>query len=328
MLTETNTPLQQETQRRVHAVKVAIAVSFAVCIVEIGLGLLRGLESLLAEGVHTFLDGVDSIIVLAAVWMAARPADRSHQYGHGKFEALGATIEGSFIVAAAIGIAYRAVGRLIRGELPPPIPLYVCVAMTAAAVLYWFVSLYLMRVARQTKSPAILAEALHLRTHIYITAGVAGGLLIGALGDWPMADTLLAIGIALCLIGISWHIFREVFRQFTDEALPDEEIEQIGSMVNEFAPRFVEVHGLRTRQSGAERHIEMHLVVVPQTTVAQAHELSHEIEAAITTTWPTSRITVHIEPFNTDNADQADWFRNQPKVRTNDDSPDEREFIH
>ena len=328
MSAETVTPQQHETQRRLHAVKVAIGVSFAVCIVEISLGWLRGLESLLAEGVHTFLDGVDSIIILAAVWMAARPADRSHQFGHGKFEALGATIEGSFIVAAAIGIAYRAIGRLVRGELPPPIPIYVCVAMGAAAVLYWFVSLYLMRVARETKSPAILAEALHLRTHIYITAGVGGGLLIGALGEWPMADTLLALGISLCLIGISWHIFREVFKQFTDEALPPEEIEQIGAIINEFAPRFVEVHGLRTRQSGAERHIEMHLVVVPQTTVAQAHDLSHEIEAAITKTWPTSRITVHIEPFNTAHTGKADWFKNQPKVRTNDDSPDEREFIH
>lgn len=328
MSAETVTPQQHETQRRLHAVKVAIGVSFAVCIVEITLGWLQGLESLLAEGAHTFLDGVDSIIILGAVWMAARPPDRSHQFGHGKFEALGAAIEGSFIVAAAIGIAYRAIGRLIRGELPPPIPIYVCVAMGAAAILYWFVSLYLMRVARQTKSPAILAEALHLRTHIYITAGVGGGLLIGAVGDWPLADTLLALGISLCLFGISWHIFRVVFKQFTDEALTAEEIEQIGSIINQFASRFVEVHGLRTRQSGAEQHIEMHLVVVPQTTVAQAHGLSHEIEAAITKAWPTSRIIVHIEPYNTDHTNQADWFKNQPKVRTNDDSPDEREFIH
>jgi len=328
MPAETISPEQQETQRRFRAVRVAIGVSFAVCIVEIGLGWMQGLESLLAEGVHTLLDGVDSIIVLAAVWMAARPADRSHQFGHGKFEALGATIEGSFIVAAAVGIAYRAVGRLVRGELPPAIPVYVCVAMGAAAILYWFVSLYLMRVARETKSPAILAEALHLRTHIYITAGVGVGLLIGALGDWPLADTLLALGISVCLIGIAWHIFREVFKQFLDEALPAGEIDQIGAIITEFAPRFVEVHGLRTRQSGAERHVEMHLVVVPQTTVAQAHELSHEIEAAITKAWPTSRITVHVEPYNTEHDEKTDWFKNQPKVRTNDDSPDEREFIH
>jgi len=321
-------PQQRETQRRVHAVKIAIAASFAVCVIETSLGLLRGLESLLAEGIHTFLDGIDSIIVLAAVWIASRPADRSHPFGHGKFEALGAAVEGSFIVAAAVGIAYHAAGRLIRGELPEPIPIYVCLAMAVAATFYWFISLYLMRIARETKSPAVLAEALHLRTHIYITGGLAGGLLIGALGGWPVADTLLAIAIAVCLIGIAWHIFREVFKQFMDEALPTEEIERLAAIIKQFGGRFVEVHGLRTRQAGAERHIEMHLVVMPQTTVASAHDLSHQIEDAIVKAWPTSRITVHVEPLNTTDAEHPDWIRGQPKVRTNDDSPDDREFIH
>lgn len=324
----TPTPEQIETNRRVRAVKIAIAASFSVGVVETGLGWILGLESLIAEGVHTLLDGVDSIIVLFAVLIAARPADRSHQFGHGKFEALGATVEGSFVFAAAIGIGYRAIGRLARGEAPEQIPLYVCLAMAAAAVFYLGVSLYLMREARATRSPAILAEALHLQTHIYITAGLGGGLLVGAIGKWPIADTILALAVAVCLIVISGHIFREVFRQFTDAALSSAELDELAKIVERYSDRFVEVHGLRTRQSGAERHIEMHLVVVPETSVADAHALGNEIESAISNKWPITRTIVHIEPLNTADHHHEQWMEGQPKVRTHDASPDEREFIH
>ncbi len=322
------TPVERETRRRVRAVRVAIAASLSVGLAEIALAWVLGLESLLAEGFHTVLDAVDSVIVLVAVLLAARPADRSHQFGHGKFEAVGAGIEGAFIACAAIGIAYRAIDRLVAGRTPERIPLFVCAVMVVAALFYLGVSMYLMREARQTRSPAILAEALHLRTHIYITGGIAGGLFIGAIWEWPVADTLLALGVAICLVFIAGHVFREVFRQFTDESLPAEEIETLGKITNRFSARFVEVHGIRTRFSGAERHFEMHLVVMPETTVASAHRLSHEIEDAIVGQWPTSRVTIHIEPLNTGAANHKAWVQDQPKVRTEETRPDEREFIH
>ena len=286
------------------------------------------MESLLAEGIHTLLDAVDSVIVLVAVLLAAKPADRSHQFGHGKFEAVGAAIEGAFIICAALGIGYRSIDRLAHNRVPEQIPFFVCAVMIATAVFYLAVSAYLMREARRSRSPAILAEALHLRAHIYITAGIAGGLLIGALGDWRVADTLLAMGVAVCLSLIAVRIFREVFAQFTDESLPAADLENLGEIVGRFSKEFVEVHGIRTRQVGAERHIEMHLVVVPETTVARGHDLGHRIEDAIADAWPTSRTIVHIEPLNTAAKDHEAWRAGEPKVRTDDASPDEREFIH
>ncbi len=317
-----------ETRRRLRAVKVCIAASLLVCVVEIGLGWFLGLQSLLAEGIHTFLDGFDSVIVLFAVLMAARPADRSHPYGHGKFEALGAAVEGSFVMAAGIAIAYESVGRLIRGEAPPVIPVFVCLVMALASIFYYVISLYLMREARETKSPAVLAEALHLRTHIYITGGLALGLLFGSWTHKPIMDTILAVAVAVCLVGIALHILREVYSQFMDESLPESEVEELAVIVQQFGARFVEVHGLRTRRAGVERHVEMHLVVMPETTVATAHALGHEIEEAITRKWPASRTTVHIEPLNTADSSHREWLKGQPKVRTHDATPDEREFIH
>jgi cation diffusion facilitator family transporter len=324
----THTPEQLQARERIRAVCICMGASFLVCAVELTLGWLLQLQSLLAEGAHTFLDGLDSVVVLFAVLLAAKPADRSHQFGHGKFEAVGAAIEGSFILAAAIGIAYAAVQRLIAGQTPPAIPLYVCVTMGAASIFYFAISMYLMRIARQTKSPAVLAEAMHLRTHIYITAGLMGGLLFGGLLNMPVMDTLLALGVAVCLVAISIHIFREIFGQFTDAALPRDEIFELRAIIEEFGDRFEEVHGLRTRRSGAERHIEMHLVVMPDVTVADAHELSHEIVQAISDKWPTTRTTVHIEPVNSTHERYDSWMRGQPKVRIEDSSPDDREFIH
>ncbi len=324
------TPIQQQAEagRRSRAVIVAICASSVVCIVEIGLGWWLGLESLLAEGAHTLLDAVDSLIVLLTVYRAARPADQRHPFGHGKYEALGAAIEGAFILAAALGILYRGLDRLITGQVPDQIPLYVCAVAAAASVLYLFVSMHLMRIARETHSPAVLAAALHLRTHTYITPGIGGGLLIGRLGDWPIADTMLTLGIAICLAGMAVRIFREVSRQILDVALPDDEVELLARRIGRFGDRFVEGHGLRTRRAGTERHIEMHLVMHPDESVATAHSLGDEIEAAVRQMWPTARVTVHIEPVNIEHADHETWIQGQPKVRTADASPDDREFMH
>ncbi|HRW54368.1 MAG TPA: cation diffusion facilitator family transporter [Phycisphaerae bacterium] len=320
--------LHQNTQIRKRAVHVAIAASVSVAIIELILGYLLHLESLLAEGIHTLLDGVDSIIVLVTIYLAARPADRQHPFGYGKYEALGAGVEGLFVLGAGIGIAWRAIDRLVSGEAPPSIPLYVCACMMAAAVFYYVVSLYLMRIAKESGSPAIYAEAMHLRTHIYITGGLGAGLLIGALGNWPIVDTLLALGVAACLLGIARQVLRQVWNQMMDVSLPREEVRRLSELLEPFGSRFVEIHGLRTRQAGVERHIEMHLVVQPETTVRAAHDLSHEIEDAILTEWPAAHVTVHIEPLNTSHDEHREWTQDQPKVRTDDDSPTDREFMH
>ena len=293
-------PRKVEAERRVRAVWISIVASFFVCLVEISLGWMLGLESLLAEGVHTFFDGAASVIVMIAVVKAAKPADQDHQFGHGKFEALGATVEGAFVFCAAIGIAYYAVGSLYFGEVPEKIPFYVCVVMAVTSVFYWLVSAHLLRVARHTRSPAVFAEAMHLRTHIYVTGGLAGGLLIGRLGGWLVADSILAMGVAICLFVVSFKIFREVLKQFTDAALPAEEIEELRRIVGKFENRFINVHGIRTRMAGAERLIEMHLVVMPETSVRDAHALCEHIEEALSRQWHGTRATIHIEPLDGD----------------------------
>lgn len=321
-------PRSENIRVRKKAVHVAIGASVAVAVIELMLGGILHLESLIAEGIHTLLDGIDSAIVLFTIYLAARPADKRHPFGYGKYEALGAGVEGCFVLFAGIGIAWRSIERLLSGESPEAIPLYVCAVMLAAAVFYYFVSLYLMRIAKSSGSPAIFAEAMHLRTHIYITGGLALGLLIGALGSWPIVDTLLSLGVAVCLLGIAWQVLRQVWDQMMDVSLPREEVERLGELIQPFGKRFVEVHGIRTRQSGVERHVEMHLVVVPETTVREAHQLSHEIEDDIVAQWPGAHVTVHIEPLNTSHNEHQAWTKDQPKVRTDDDSPTDREFMH
>ncbi len=121
MPVETSIQQQAEARQRSRAVIVAICTSLVVCMVEIGLGWWLGLESLLAEGAHTLLDAVASVIVLVTIYRAAKPADQRHPFGHGKYEALGAAIEGAFILAAALGIFYRGLDRLISGQVPEQI---------------------------------------------------------------------------------------------------------------------------------------------------------------------------------------------------------------
>ena len=321
-------PRDANTATRKKAVYIAIGASVSVAVIQLFIGWAWHLESLIAEGIHTFLDGIDSVIVLITIFLAAKPADKEHQFGHGKFEALGAGIEGVFVLGAGIGIAYRAIGRLMEGAAPDSIRIESCAILLVMSVFYYVVSIYLKRIAEETGSPAVFAEAMHLRTHIYINGGLAGGLLIGALGDWPLADTLLALGVAVCLLSIAWQVLREVWTQMMDVSLPRKELDLIGELVEPFGARFIEVHGLRTRKAGVERHIEMHLVVSPETTVATAHDLSHEIEATIVDKWPAAHVTVHVEPLNQSHDESSGLFEGEPKVRVDDESPLDREFLH
>lgn len=295
-------PASLETLRR-RAVIVCIATTLTIAVIELVIGVLFRLISITAEGLHTTADLIDSLIAFALVAIAARPADRDHPYGHGKFDSLAAIIEGSFVAASGLWAIGKSALVLLGQSPADPRPENVTiVAMLAAAVVYAVVSTYVIRLSRRTRSPAVFAEAMHLRTHVWITVGLMAGLGLSRYGlreGWSFAnriDALTAIILGTYLLTVGYRIIAPGFGQLMDLALPEDEHRQLQACLEQFRDEFVEVHAIRTRRAGTERHVDIHLVVAADMTVDAAHQLSHRIEERLVAALPGTRLLAHIEP--------------------------------
>ena len=176
------------------------------------------------------------------------------------------------------------------------------VVMAASAVVNLFVSRHLFRVARRTDSVALEADAWHLRTDVWTSAGVVVGLLVITLGERigfaeaAHLDPLVAIAIAVVILRAAWEIMRRSWDHLVDRSLPAPEVEQIEDLLRDHYPQFADYHRLRTRKAGSQRYIDLHLVVPGGQSVAEAHALCDHLESDLTALLPHSEVMIHVEP--------------------------------
>ncbi|UCE28436.1 MAG: cation transporter [Candidatus Coatesbacteria bacterium] len=262
-------------------------------------GLLTMSTAVLAEAVHSAVDLVAALIAYLSVRKAAQPADKSHPYGHGKFDSFSGMVEGLLIFAAAGYIIYEALRKIIVGAELERLGLGFGV-MVFSAILNSVVSAILFRAARKTESEAVEADALHLRTDVITSAGVAGGLVLIWITGVTVLDPIAALIVAVLIIRAAWGITRRSVGGFLDESLPKSEVETIETIIRNKRRLFAGFHKLRTRRSGGKRHADLHLVTCPDMTVAQAHEIADGLESEITGTFPEADVVVHVEPCDGD----------------------------
>ena len=258
-------------------------------------GLLSGSVSILSEGIHSGLDLIAAVIAFFAVKQSAKPADKEHAYGHGKIENVSGTIEALLIFIAAIWIIYEAVSKL-NGEVTIVKLELGLVVMGVSALVNLFVSAKLMRVAKRTRSVALEADALHLRTDVYTSAGVFIGLLLVRLTGWVILDPIIAILVALLIIKAAFDLTKEAFMPLVDVQLDESEYNMILEELTKYSNSYVEFHKLRTRRSGSERHIDLHLVVPRFLPMYKVHALCDQIEEDIRKRLPETYILIHCEP--------------------------------
>ncbi|ABZ84400.1 cation efflux family protein [Heliomicrobium modesticaldum Ice1] len=280
---------------RLRVAKLSVFSNLLLVIGKLAVGWLIGSVSVISEGIHSGLDLVAALIAFFSVREASRPADDSHQFGHGKIENVAGTIEALLIFLAAIWIIYEAVEKLSHGGMAPEAGWGVLIMAISAGVNF-YVSSRLMAVARKTDSVALEADALHLRTDVYTSLGVLVGLILLKLTGWWILDPLVAIGVALLIVKASWDLLQEAFMPLLDQRLPEEEESQIQERIQRHAEKYVNVHAIRTRRSGAERHIDMHMVFCKRTSIQETHEISDRVEAEIQEIFPKSTVLVHQEP--------------------------------
>jgi ferrous-iron efflux pump FieF len=174
------TPSPQMLVRR--AVVVCLFTTVTVAVAEILVGWWFGLLSVFAEGLHTAADLLDSVAAFALISIAHQPPDREHPYGHGKYDTVASLIGGLSVAGSGL-YALFASGRILLGiDVGDPQPTAIAMAVIAAtSVVYWFTSTYALRIASETKSPTAYSEAIHIRTHVYITAGLFIGIVLTAI---------------------------------------------------------------------------------------------------------------------------------------------------
>ncbi len=285
----------------VHALKnraatLSIVSNTLLIILKLVVGIAMQSVSVISEAVHSGIDLVAAIIAWFAVRESGKPADEEHHFGHGKIENVAGTIEAVLIFGAAIYIIVEAVHKLRAGTVEIGSLGLGALVMGISAGANYLVSRHLLNIAVKTDSVALEADAMHLRTDVWTSVGVLGGLLAIKLTGIALLDPIIAIVVALMILKAAWDLTKAAFFHILDVRLPDDEEAIIHDVMAQHAHQYLEYHKLRTRKSGHTRHIDMHLVVPKRMTVEAGHRLSHAITDDIEARLAYSHILVHIEP--------------------------------
>jgi cation diffusion facilitator family transporter len=281
-------------------------LSIAAAVATMGLKtaayVMTGSVGLLSDALESLVNLAGALMALAMLTIAARPADEDHAYGHGKAEYFSSGVEGALILVAAVSIAVAAAGRLIHPRPLERIGLGLAVAVVASLVNL-AVALVLLRAARRHQSITLQANAHHLLTDVWTSAGVLAGVGAVAVTGWQRLDPLIALIVAGNIVRTGVRIVRESVSGLMDTALPADEQNIIRDVLEQLKPAGVEYHDLRTRRAGPRRFVSVHVLVPGAWTVQRGHDLLERIESDIRCALPEVEVLTHLESLE----DPASW---------------------
>ena len=264
-------------------------------------GILGHSAAMVADAVHSLSDFVTDVIVIVFVHISGKPKDKSHDYGHGKYETLAMTIIGLALLAVAIGIVYSGLMKIIDWmsghELQAPGMLALWAALLSV-VLKEGVYRYSMREARKLQSQAVEANAWHHRSDalssIGTAMGIGGAIFLGQ--RWTVLDPIASVVVGLFIIKVAIFLLRDGIGDLMEQSLPDEvetEILQVAASVDSVC----EPHDLRTRRIGNHYAIELHILMDGNITLCEAHDKASEVEDLLRQHYGNdTHIAVHVEP--------------------------------
>ena len=270
---------------------------------------------LFSDAVESLANVVAALTALFALWFAARPADRTHPYGHQKIEFFASGIEGGLILVAAVLIAVSAVQRLSHPVMPETLGRGMALVL-ASTVVNFVVGYLLLREGRRADSIVLEADGHHLMTDVWTTIGVVVGLLLVLWTREPRVDGVLAILVAANIIRVGVSLLRRSFDGLMDHSLEPPEDAKIRTAIEEELLPGMKYHALRTRRSGAHRFVDYHLLVPGRLHVKDAHDCEVAIGRSIQVAVPGIEVTAHIEPVEEPLAYEDEPAQNSATVTT------------
>jgi cation diffusion facilitator family transporter len=263
---------------------------------------LTGSVGLLSDALESLVNLVAAIMALSMLTVAARPADEIHAFGYSKAEYFSSGLEGTLILLAAAAITWTAIPRLFAPQPLEQLGIGLTVSVLASAINFG-VARVLMRAGKEYRSIALEADAHHLMTDVWTSAGVVLGVGVVALTGWLRLDPLIALIVAANILRTGWQLLSRSIGGLLDAALPAAEQEAIKQVLNRYESQGIQHHALRTRQAGTRSFISLHVLVPADWTVQRGHDLLEHLERDLRGAVPGAQLFTHLEP----QGDPAAW---------------------
>ena len=274
----------------------SIAAAIATILLKGAAWWLTGSVGLLSDAIESFVNLAGALMALWMLTLAALPADIDHAHGYGKAEYFSSAFEGFLILLAACSIGYTAMERLTRPQPLEAVGFGLAIS-ALASVINFITARILMGVGRKQNSITLEADARHLMTDVWTSAGVIAGVGLVRLSGWLWLDPAIALLVAANIIWTGWQLMRRSAAGLLDASLPADKREQIELLLAGYRRQGLDFHALRTRQSGSRAFVTLHVLVPGHWTVQQGHDWAEQIEADIRNAIPEAHITTHLEPL-------------------------------
>ncbi|MBW8369641.1 MAG: cation diffusion facilitator family transporter [Thiobacillus sp.] len=274
----------------------SIAAALATILLKGWAWWLTGSVGLLSDALESFVNLAGAMMALAMLSLAAMPADENHAHGHGKAEYFSSAFEGFLILIAAILIGYAAIGRLLDPQPLEAVGIGLAVSVVAS-IINLATSRILMGVGKKYKSITLEADAHHLLTDVWTSAGVITGVGLVWLTGWLWLDPVIALLVALNIVWTGWTLLQRSAAGLMDVSISGEDLTAIEGVLETYRRQGIEFHALRTRQAGARAFVSLHVLVPGAWSVQLGHDWSERIEADIRQVVPYAHLTTHLEPI-------------------------------
>lgn len=300
-MTEVSGPLPEKAAQvhqklRMRAIFLSVAVSVVLLSVKMLTFFLTRSSAVLSDALESIINVVASSFAFLSIWLAAKPPDADHPYGHGKIEYFSAGFEGALIIGAAGGIFYSGITHLLH---PQPLThlgaglILLCVA----AVVNLIMGLHLIRTGKQTQSITLTADGKHLLTDVYTSGGVVIGLVLIYLTNWLWLDGAIACLVGINILVTGGQLVRHSFARLMDASEPELLDRIAGVVADNTRKEWVDIHQLRAWRAGVLVHIDLHLVLPKNLSLEKAHQEAKLLENLLVNTFDgNAQVLVHTDP--------------------------------
>ncbi len=294
MGTATNTTEKQIPLTRYAWLSIAAAI--VTITMKASAYLLTGSVGLLSDALESMVNLAAAVVALIVLGMIIRPANDEFTFGYSKAEYFSSGFEGGMILLAAAAIIFTAVRRLFNPVPLEQLGLGLAISV-GASLINLSVSLVLMRAARRYNSITLEADAKHLMTDVWTTAGVLVGIALVWITGWLWLDPIIAIAVAVNIIFTGYRLLVRSGRGLLDVAIPQEELSSVKSILDSYKEEGMSYHALRSRQAAARKFMVVHLLVPGNWSVRKSHSMAEQLENRVVQTIPNTNIVTHIEPI-------------------------------
>jgi ferrous-iron efflux pump FieF len=283
-------------QTNLRVARLSVITATTLALLKLGAVVLTGSLAIAAALADSVMDIVASSVNFFAVRLAGQPADEEHRYGHGKAEGIAGLAQGLLIAFVGLYLLVEGASRLTSRTYEMGFTDVGIVVMVVSLFASAWIGWLLLRTGKRTGSVALQADAAHYTSDVWMNLGVLGSLVAVRLTGAHWVDGAVACGVAIIVLWTAYRVLRRSANELMDVSLSDDEHERILGVIRAAVPEAQDVHNLRTRKSGPDVFVDMHVAFDRTLSFPEAHLLSERVQAAVSEAIPGSQVHVHADP--------------------------------